>query len=153
MLITVSFVLWKQRMNVSNHNARRGIFHRSEAWISNTIDWEYSSNLSLMSISSYVVRSTKKTGNIHYSNQVLFTSCLYFQTDQIGSCGPSLGPEYSKSSRSSLTASWSVSGSPGSLNRLNVSCQWPREASEMGMFDKVLSFGATNLCEHNNCRL
>ena len=32
------------------------------AWISNTIDWEYSSNLSLMSISSYVVQSTKETG-------------------------------------------------------------------------------------------
>ena len=35
------------------------------AWISNTIDWEYSSNLSLMSISSYVVHSTKETGNIY----------------------------------------------------------------------------------------
>ena len=34
-------------------------------WISSTIDWEYSSNLSLMSISSYVVRSTKETGNIY----------------------------------------------------------------------------------------
>ena len=34
-------------------------------WISNTIDWEYSSNLSLMSISSYVVHSTKETGNIY----------------------------------------------------------------------------------------
>ena len=33
-------------------------------WISSTIDWEYSSNLSLMSISSYVVHSTKETGNI-----------------------------------------------------------------------------------------
>ena len=30
-----------------------------------TIDWEYSSILSLMSISSYVVRSTKETGSIH----------------------------------------------------------------------------------------
>ena len=41
------------------------ILRRSEAWISNTIDWEYSSNLSLMSISSYVVHSTKETGNMH----------------------------------------------------------------------------------------
>ena len=53
-------------MNVSNHNKMRGEFYRGEAWISNTIDWEYSSNLSLMSISSYVVRSTKETGNINY---------------------------------------------------------------------------------------
>ena len=29
------------------------------------IDWEYSSNLSLMSISIYVVHSTKETGNMH----------------------------------------------------------------------------------------
>ena len=42
-------------MNVSNHNTRRGEFYRGETWISNTIDWEYSSNLSLISISSYVV--------------------------------------------------------------------------------------------------
>ena len=33
-----------------------------KAWISNTIDWEYSSNLSLMSISSYV---EYETGNIN----------------------------------------------------------------------------------------
>ena len=35
---------------------------RSKAWISNTIDWEYSSNLSLMSISSYI---EYETGNIN----------------------------------------------------------------------------------------
>ena len=34
----------------------------STTWMSNTIDWEYSSNLSLMSISSYV---GYETGNIH----------------------------------------------------------------------------------------
>ena len=34
----------------------------STTWISNTIDWEYSSNLSLMSISSYV---EYETGNIY----------------------------------------------------------------------------------------
>ena len=43
----------------------RGVLRGSETWISNTVDWEYSSNLSLMSISSYVVHSTKETGNIH----------------------------------------------------------------------------------------
>ena len=42
--------------------AGRGILRRDEAWISNTIDWEYSSNLSLMSISSYV---EYETGNMH----------------------------------------------------------------------------------------
>ena len=41
------------------------ILRGSEAWISNTIDWEYSSELSLMSISSYGVHSTKETGNIY----------------------------------------------------------------------------------------
>ena len=34
----------------------------STTWMSNTIDWEYSSNLSLMSISSYV---EYETGNIY----------------------------------------------------------------------------------------
>ena len=52
-------------MNVSNHNAGRGEFYRGETWISDTIEWECSSNLSLMSISSYVVRGTKETGNIN----------------------------------------------------------------------------------------
>ena len=36
----------------------------STTWMSNTIDWEYSSNLSLMSISSYV---EYKTGNMNYN--------------------------------------------------------------------------------------
>ena len=46
-----------------------GILSQSEAWISNTIDWEYSSNLSLMSISSYL---EYETGNIYYQiTQVL----------------------------------------------------------------------------------
>ena len=36
-----------------------------DACISNTIDWECSSNLSLISISSYVVRGTKETGNMY----------------------------------------------------------------------------------------
>ena len=49
-------------MNVSKQSAGRGVLRRSEAWIYNTIDWEYSSNLSLMSISSYV---EYKTGNIY----------------------------------------------------------------------------------------
>ena len=44
---------------------KEGGFYRGDAWISNTIDWEYSSNLSLMSILSYVVHSTKETGNIN----------------------------------------------------------------------------------------
>ena len=52
-------------MNDSNKNAGRGVLRRSEAWISNTIDWEYSSNLSLMSISSYV---EYKTGNMYGLN-------------------------------------------------------------------------------------
>ena len=56
-------------MNVSNHNARRGKFYRGETWISDTIDWGYSSNLSLMSFSSYVVHSTKETGNM-YTTQI-----------------------------------------------------------------------------------
>ena len=43
------------------------IVRELKAWISNTIDWECSSNLSLMSISSYVVHSTKETGNIYYA--------------------------------------------------------------------------------------
>ena len=55
-------------MNVSDHNAGRGVLCRSEAWISNTIDWEYSSNLSLMSISSYV---EYETGNIDISMNVV----------------------------------------------------------------------------------
>ena len=45
--------------------------------MSNIIDWEYSSNLSLMSISSYVVQGTKETvqgtketGNIYMSRNV-----------------------------------------------------------------------------------
>ena len=36
------------------------------------MDWEYSSNLSLMSISSYVVRSTKETGNIYWELSVSY---------------------------------------------------------------------------------
>ena len=39
----------------------------STTWMSNTIDWEYSSNLSLMSISSYV---GYETGNIYETKQV-----------------------------------------------------------------------------------
>ena len=49
-------------MSVSNKNPGRGVLRWSTAWISNTIDWEYSSNLSLMSISSYV---EYETGNIY----------------------------------------------------------------------------------------
>ena len=49
----------------SNHNARRGELCRGETWISGTIDWECSSNLSLMSILSYVVHSTIETGNMY----------------------------------------------------------------------------------------
>ena len=41
------------------------ICEKANTWISDTIDQECSSNLSLMSISSYVVRSTKETGNIY----------------------------------------------------------------------------------------
>ena len=52
-------------MNVSNHNAKWGEFYQGETWISCNIDWKCSSNLSLMSISSYVVRSTEETGNIY----------------------------------------------------------------------------------------
>ena len=33
-------VLWKWRINVSNHNAGRGIFCGSETWVSNTIDFQ-----------------------------------------------------------------------------------------------------------------
>ena len=69
-------VRWKRRMNVSNHNAGRGILRRSEAWISNTIDWEYSSNLSLMSISSYV---EYETGNI-YTILMIFGCLSLFLT-------------------------------------------------------------------------
>ena len=47
------------------HCRRKFECQRVKMWISSTIDWEYSSNLSLMSISSYVVRSTKETGNIY----------------------------------------------------------------------------------------
>ena len=36
--------------------------------VDNTLDWEYSSNLSLISISSYVVHGTKETGNINAYN-------------------------------------------------------------------------------------
>ena len=46
------------------------IVRELKAWISNTIDWECSSNLSLMSISSYVVHSTKETGNINLQKQL-----------------------------------------------------------------------------------
>ena len=47
------------------HCRRKFVCHRElKKWISSTIDWECSSNLSSMSISSYVVRSTKETGNI-----------------------------------------------------------------------------------------
>ena len=45
--------------------------------ISGTIDWECSSNLSLMSISSYVVRSTKETGNIYGLRDVDYFKVLY----------------------------------------------------------------------------
>ena len=71
-------------MNVSNHNAGRGVLRGSEAWISNTIDWEYSSNLSLMSISSYVVRSTKETGNTHMLN--FLGHAAYFCSTRMASC-------------------------------------------------------------------
>ena len=56
-------------MNVSNKNAGRGVLRQSEAWVSNTIDWEYSSNLSLKSISSYVEYETGNIyGNIHINS-------------------------------------------------------------------------------------
>ena len=50
-----------------------GLIRGSETWISNTIDWEYSSHLSLMSFSSYVVQITKETGNIQQYPYGTFT--------------------------------------------------------------------------------
>ena len=44
-------------------NSSKFITTFKKTWISNTIDWEYSSNLPLMSISSYV---EYKTGNIYF---------------------------------------------------------------------------------------
>ena len=48
----------------------------STTWMSNTIDWEYSSNLSLMSISSYV---EYETGNIY----PCYFSMKYLETGDI----------------------------------------------------------------------
>ena len=45
-----------------------GILYLSTTWMSNTIDWEYSSNLSLMSISSYV---EYETGNIYLQKEIV----------------------------------------------------------------------------------
>ena len=52
----------EKKNEVSNQIAGRGDIDLSTTWMSNTIDWEYSSNLSLMSISSYI---EYETGNIY----------------------------------------------------------------------------------------
>ena len=51
----------EKKSEISNQIARREDINLSTTWMSNTIDWEYSFNLSLMSISSYV---GYETGNI-----------------------------------------------------------------------------------------
>ena len=48
----------EKKNEVSNQIAGRGDIDLSTTWMSNTIDCEYSSNLSLMSISSYVEYET-----------------------------------------------------------------------------------------------
>ena len=60
---------WQELEVVVNQITGRGDIDLSTTWISNTIDWEYSSNLSLMSISSYV---EYKTGNINIPIWQLF---------------------------------------------------------------------------------
>ena len=65
MFISIDVPLMFNKTNVkclSKEALNSLILRGSEAWISNTIDWEYSSNLSLMLISSYV---EYETGNIH----------------------------------------------------------------------------------------
>ena len=58
-----------------------GILYLSTTWMSNTIDWEYSSNLSLMSISSYV---EYETGNIYLLLVAYSLTLEYFKTDLVG---------------------------------------------------------------------
>ena len=58
------------------------ILRRNEAWISNTIEWEYSSNLSLMPISSYVVHSTKDIPKYTWLKKILQLQ-NYFKNSQI----------------------------------------------------------------------
>ena len=61
-------------------------------WISGTIDWECSSNLSLMSISSYVVHSTKETGNMYTEFPDSPIKMIWPANDEQPGCKPEFIP-------------------------------------------------------------